>query len=433
MCSPALNVKEIKYLRATFAERRIAFYQNASSAKLLSRLTFHSPDNKTLDISTRNADVELDGDCWSAVTVGAKGTGRRKSHTHKMKKAYMKHLLQGLPLDGGDAARLVLEAVEEMPELRNEAARGCSAFMQALRRVLREGIAAVRAQEQTVSFARAAEESLARRQAAGRRPSTLRDLRYFIRRLQRVPGLAERPLRSMGTAECQRVLEEAFRGSAHNFRKGRAVMHSVFSYGIRQGWCRENPVSAIDAPHVEEKEITPLSVAECRRLVEAANTPHFLDCLPALGLMLFAGVRPGEVARLSWADVHCDEGGLSIAARHSKTGGARRVELCPPLRRMLLRQRPAEPWRRNAPLCPPRWLKRWQRLRQVAGFATIERHWVPDVLRHTFASYHAMTHRNLPSLQLQLGHRDARLLLTRYLNLRPLRRADLQPFWKLLG
>ncbi len=346
-----------------------------------------------------------------------------------MKHAHTKHLLQGLPLRGSDTARLVLEAVEEMPELRPAAARGKDALMQALRRVLRAGIAAVRAQEQTVSFARAAEESLARRAAAGRRPTTLRDLRHFIRRLLRVPGLAERPLRSMGTAECRQVLEQAFAGSAHGFRKGRAVLHSIFSYGIRQGWCAQNPVAAVEVPMIEEKEIVPLSLAECRRLVEVAQTARFRACLPALGLMLFAGVRPGEVARLRWADIHCEEGVLTIAARHSKTGGARRVELCPPLRRMLKRQRPNA----DGLLCPPSWGRLWLDLRRGAGLATRTRRWVPDVLRHTFASYHALTHRNLPALQLQLGHRDSRLLLSRYLNLSSLRSCDVNNFWQLLS
>ncbi len=55
------------------------------------------------------------------------------------------------------------------------------------------------------------------------------------------------------------------------------------------------------------------------------------------------------------------------------------------------------------------------------------------MLRHTFVSYHALTHRNLPALQLQLGHRDARLLMTRYLNLSSLRRADAARFWQLAG
>ncbi len=341
----------------------------------------------------------------------------------------MKHLLEELPLNGADAARLVLEAVEEMPELRVRATLGKACLMQALRRVLREGIASVRAQEKTVLFRQAAEESLARRISAGRRPTTLRDLRHFIRRLLRVPGLAERPLRSISTNECRQALEQAFANSAHSFRKGRTVLHSIFAYGQRQQWCDGNPVAAIELPAIEEKEIVPLTVSECHRLIKVAKSPRFRDCLPALSLMLFAGVRPGEVARLRWEDVHCEEGILSIAARHSKTGGARCVELCSPLRRLLRQQSCAAA---HGLLCPPRWRQRWQHLRQAAGFASPQQRWVPDVLRHTFASYHALTHRNLPALQLQLGHRDSRLLLTRYLNMRHLRRAEAAPFWRLL-
>ncbi len=348
-----------------------------------------------------------------------------------MKNAHTKHLLAGLPLRGSDAARLVLEALEEMPELKTATARGRMALMQALRHVLREGISSVRAQEKTVSFREAAEKSLARRIAAGRRPTTLRDLRHFIRRLLRVPGLAEKPLRTMGAEDCREALEEAFGNSAHSYRKGRAILHSIFAYGQRQGWCSSNPVAAIDVPPVQEREILPLSLPECSRLITVANSPHFRDCLPILGLMLFAGVRPAEATRLRWADVHCEEGVLSIAARHSKTGGARRVELPQPLRRLLHRQRPRGTGAQQQLLCPPHWKERWLRLRQVAGLATPQRRWVPDVLRHTFASYHALTHHDLPALQLQLGHRDSRLLLTRYLNLPSLRRADAAAFWQL--
>ncbi len=348
-----------------------------------------------------------------------------------MKKRHSQELLDGLPIGRADVARLVLETIEEMPALRSAARKGRDALMRALRRVMQEGRAAVRAQEKTVSFSQAAAESLQRRMTLGRRPTTLRDLRYFIRRMQRVPGLSDRPLRAMNTAECQQVLNEAFAGSAHSYRKGRAILHSIFAYGMRQGWCSSNPVAAIDVPAVEEKEITPLTLEECRRLVETARTPRFRHCLPALGLMLFAGIRPGEVARLRWVDVHCEEGVVTVAPRHSKTGGARRVELCLPLRRMLCRLFPKGD--ANKAICPPRWEELWLRLRQRSGLTSPQRPWVPDVLRHTFASYHAMTHRNLPALQLQLGHRDARLLLTRYLNLRPLRQADLAPFWQLAG
>ncbi len=348
----------------------------------------------------------------------------------KSKQTYQ--LLEALPLNAADAARLVLEAVEEMPELATAALQGKDELMRALRRVLRVGISAVREQEQTVSFREAAEESLLRRTQAGRRPTTLRDLRHFIRRLLRVPGLAEKPLRSIGTAECRRALHTAFGNSAHSFRKGRTILHSIFAYGIRQQWCSFNPASSVELLPVEEREIKPLPLADCRRLMEVARTPRFHDCLGALALMLFAGVRPGEVARLRWGNLHLLEGVLVIAAHQSKTGGARRVELCPSLLRLLKRLRADDrSLRGSKPICPPRWLNRWQLLRQAAGLASPERRWVPDVLRHTFASYHALTHQNLPALQLQLGHRDARLLLTRYLNLSSLKRGDALSFWNL--
>ncbi len=349
-----------------------------------------------------------------------------------MKHTHADNMLEGLSLKGEDAARLILEAVEEMPELQAVADQGKWVLMRTLRQVLREGISSLRAQQKTVPFRQAAEESLARRVAAGRRATTLRDLRHFIRRLLRIKGFSERPLRSICTDECRQVLAAAFAGSAHSYRKGRAILHSIFAYGMRQGWCSRNPVTAIEQPRIEEKEIVPLSMAECRQLMETAQSPRFCDCLPALGLMLFAGVRPGEVARLRWEDVHCEEGVLCIAARHSKTGGARRVELCPALRRMLQRRCPRGTGSQLL-LCPPQWRKRWLKLRQVAGLVSPRRRWVPDVLRHTFASYHALTHRNLPALQLQLGHRDSRLLLTRYLNLSPLRRCEAARFWQLAG
>ncbi len=187
-----------------------------------------------------------------------------------MKNNRAESLLQGLPLSLYDTTRLVLETIEEMPELTAVAEQGKLPLMQALRRVLRAGIAATREQEQTIPFRKAAEESLARRLRAGRRPTTLRDLRHFVNRLLRVPGLGERPLRAIGTAECQQALDAVFSGSAHSFRKGRAILHSIFAYGLKRGWCAYNPVSAIDAPRTEERELAPLTLPQCRRLVNVA-------------------------------------------------------------------------------------------------------------------------------------------------------------------
>ncbi len=75
---------------------------------------------------------------------------------------------------------------------------------------------------------------------------------------------------------------------------------------------------------------------------------------------------------------------------------------------------------------PRNWQNRWQAFRRAAGFA----HWVPDVCRHTFASYHAAHFRNLPELQLEMGHHDLNLLRTRYMM--PTHRRAAAQFWRTL-
>lgn len=105
---------------------------------------------------------------------------------------------------------------------------------------------------------------------AGRRATTLRDLRHFVRRMLRVEGIAQRPLRGMSTKECRVLLEQAFGNSAHSFNKVRAILHSIFAYGQRQEWCGENPVARIETRRVQEKEIVPLKPEEERRLEQAA-------------------------------------------------------------------------------------------------------------------------------------------------------------------
>ena len=269
-----------------------------------------------------------------------------------------------------------------------------------LRRVIRVGVAAVLTEEHTVCFEQAAWASVAAR--AGRRSTTLRDLRHFVRRMLRVEGVGTRPLRAMSTRECRDLLEKAFGSSGHSFNKGRAILHSIFAYGQRQEWCRENPVSRIETKRIQEKEIVPLSPQEVQRLEQTTQLPEHREMRFSLHLLLYNGVRPQEVARLRERHIQPEQGRVIIPAASSKTGGGRVL----PLRKRNRLQ--------GITLCIPRnWQKRWRALRRAAGFTD----WQPDVCRHTFASYHAAYFRDLGELQLEMGHRSADLLRSRYLNL----------------
>ena len=188
--------------------------------------------------------------------------------------------------------------------------------------------------------------------------------------------------------------------------KARLILSGVFSTAMKRGWCAENPVRCVEPERVVEKRIEPLNKKEIERVMSTAESYDNGSCLAATAIMLYAGVRPNEAARLRWKDVRLDSSVISISPQHSKTGGARCVTIHPPLERILRRTQKAEHER----ICPPNWQRHWAELHRTAGFAS----WQPDVLRHTFATHHLATFRNYAELQLEMGHRSAELLRTRY-------------------
>ncbi len=325
-------------------------------------------------------------------------------------------LCEGVALSPTQLIRLILELVEESGGRRFKSA---DSLMAHCRRIIRLGVESAARQKKTVPFKQAMEETL--RVKSHLSAVSLRDIRYYLRKLMRcVPGLEKRPVRDISGAECAVMLEKVFPSPCQR-KKARAILSGVFTVARKRGWCSDNPVAAVDVPQVREREIRPLTLAECRRLLNTAKRPEHRACAPALGLMLWAGVRPHEVRRLRWEDIDMEEQEVIIPARHSKTGGGRHIPLCAPLAALLKKHRGEH----TSFICPPQWHKQWRQLRRRAGFTV----WTPDVLRHTFASYHAKTHRNLPELQLCMGHRDSGLLRQRYVNLKGISKREAKSFW----
>lgn len=319
-------------------------------------------------------------------------------------------LLNKLKLSATDAARLILECTEELGE-RAQGLRPRELLL-LLRRTLREGVQSIAAMEQTVTFEAAATSSIEAR--SDRRPTTRRDLRHYVRRMLRVEGVASLPLRKMTTKDCRNILEQAFGDSLSSLRKGRAILHSIFTYGMRREWVDNNPVKRIDCPSVREKNIQPLSLAQTRKLQKATTLHSHRDMKLSLHLMLYCGLRPTEVQRLSTKDIDWEQRQVFIRPDTAKTGGGRFV----PLRcHHLLKREDCN--------IPRNWMLRWRNLRRAAGF---RQNWAPDSCRHTFASYHAAHFRNLGILQMEMGHRDTALLRTRYVS--AVSAGDARVFWE---
>lgn len=302
-----------------------------------------------------------------------------------------------------DIMRLFVEFTEEAAVTRHSKPEIISAF----RRVVRQGVKAVAELEKSVSFETAVRESL--RARGLRRPCTLADLRSYTNRMIRASLLNVLPLRSITSEQCVQLLSEEFSHSPHVYRKAKSVLHSVFSYGKRRGWCRENPVACIENPPIYEERIVPLNGTQIRAMLRACCRVELSVMLPAVLLMLWCGVRPGEVRRLRWRDIDRRERVVYIEGRVSKTGGPRAVPLRGRARELVFYDKPGDEL-----IAPRNWTRLWRQLRKSAGMCR----WQRDVLRHTFATMHLKCFHNLSLLQEEMGHRDCSLLHTRYLNVR---------------
>ena len=262
-------------------------------------------------------------------------------------------ILRGTRTGAIEAALIAKEALEK-GHGRVRRARKC----------LQLGEEELKRQEHTVSFRMAVQAALEARQ--GRRPRTLIDFRYFTKRLMRLcPELASRRVRSIRPEECKTWLERAF-SSLHQRRKARAIMSGVFSTAIKRGWCGANPIAKVDPPRVEEKPVPILNPREIEKLTTASEQYRNGNCAAAVGMMLYAGIRPHEVARLTWNEVDLQGRAIYIRPQHSKTGGAGKVTIHTPLLRILKSHYSGT----TASICPPNWQHHWRKLRSTAGWNT---------------------------------------------------------------
>ena len=254
------------------------------------------------------------------------------------------------------------------------------------------------------------------------RKDSFNDIRYLGKRLLKAkPELGKRNFSELSVSECEEWINSEFSTpSQHN--KARAMLHGLFEFAIRREWCDKNPIKRIERRKVIEKEIQPLKLHEVKRLIKTAQNES-PSCGVAAALLVYTGIRPREVVRLTWRDIDTEEQTITVRSQCSKTGGVRQVEIPPVLNRILTPNR-IEP--RERKVCPPNWRRRWRRIRDTSGFRG---RWIQDVLRHTYASFHAKRFSDLPRLQVNMGHRDQSLLRSRYVNMRGISRLEARGFF----
>jgi len=153
----------------------------------------------------------------------------------------------------------------------------------------------------------------------------------------------------------------------------------------------------------------------------AASVP---EIVPALTVLFFAGIRPHEMMRLSWAQIDTTARLIRLTGEQTKTRTMRNVDLSDN----------AVAWltaRRGTGLIVPSrtaYRRMQVKLMEACGLAD----WPTDVARHTFATMHYNAHQNAATTMAQLGHfGNPQTFVTHYKGVQA-PAADVAAFWRIM-
>lgn len=240
------------------------------------------------------------------------------------------------------------------------------------------------------------------------RPATFE---WYEERLNHVAdAFGERVIDSVTRGEFRAWLEQSSGGAASRAGTARAA-RALWRYALRQDPPLVNQVVTdglefAAAGNGAEGSRKFLPVAKAKALLENSGPAE----RSAVALMLFAGVRPEEVAgdrkeRLRWEHVNSAERILRIPGEIAKTGATRIIEQLPEALWAWL-----TPGRPEEPVSP---VSRRSLIEHGKAAARLKT-WPQDCLRHSFATY-AMALLNEPGrISVWLGHQGNPTMLYRH-------------------
>ncbi|MFE0365701.1 tyrosine-type recombinase/integrase [Streptomyces griseoaurantiacus] len=251
-----------------------------------------------------------------------------------------------------------------------------------------------------------------------RRPATYAQCETIVR-LYLKPGIGENLLNRLSVPLVQRYINQLV-SDGHSISKVhviRKVLSAALTRAEREELIARNVARLVDLPHDERKEVKPWSVEEVSRFLEVVRTHR----LYAAYLMLFYGLRKGELLGLRWQDIDVTNSkfrvrqqlqrvGRQIIIGPLKTAKSRRdLPLLTPVKLALSeyhekhRAQDAElvfTTAEGKPLDPTNFLRDFKRICQSNGLRVISVH----AIRHTVATL--LKSQGVPDrdIQLILGH-----------------------------
>jgi integrase len=175
----------------------------------------------------------------------------------------------------------------------------------------------------------------------------------------------------------------------------------AFSWAVRQGVIPDSPFSKLEPIRVPARQgIDVFTPGEAQRLMQTAPD----DCKAAYAMLLFAGIRPVELTRLTWGAVR--DGFNHLTPDVTKTAQVRNVEVEPNLAAWLAS---CGKHKTTDRVCPTNWDRKNRKTRAAAGLVNRQ-----DTARHSYATYHLAKYHNRTALEENMGHSQGSAMLMRH-------------------
>lgn len=236
-------------------------------------------------------------------------------------------------------------------------------------------------------------EFIADKLKKGKRPDTIRNLNNRVDLLAN--GHPDKHVHEILKADVEAVVFSKGIG-ARTQVNNRLALSAFFGWCQKQRYCQSNPAREVEPPEVDAGEPVVLSLVEVRKLLSAARVVKDGKLVPYVALAVFCGIRPTELARISWKDISLDDKTVTIQGKHAKMRSRRIVDISDNAVAWLTPFAVSRP-----PIRPQNFRKDFDRVKELAGFDQPPKGekpkpgvkpWVQDSMRHSAISAHLRFH-----------------------------------------
>lgn len=261
------------------------------------------------------------------------------------------------------------------------------------------------------------------------KPSTIVTYKKHLR-AHVLPAFGKREIAGITTEDIQIFLNERKNLAKKTLSSMRHFMGEVFKDAVEDGLIEKDPTASrrISIPSNKAYDREALPLDQFREIISQLNLLSAID-KQMLVLMMFTGMRRGEVLGLRWEDIDKTTGLIHIQRNVTHAGGNRPVIGTPktksgkrdiPLDPFVLET--LEPMQESgfifggeSPITMTTYNNTWRRIRKTIDLHGATAH----VFRHSYLTYMAGTETDSKTLQTIAGHSTISMTMNRYVHAQP--------------